>query len=108
MATKSIRKVWYLPVEPPLNDTKLLAILGSGTLIVEEHFLEFKDKKETVLITNIRKVSCGRYGRDIFTKWVKVEYQDGKTAFFADGSWLGWGGFFGGTRKIFDAVRHLE
>jgi hypothetical protein len=40
--------------------------------------------------------------------WVKIDYQKGKTAFFADGSWLGWGGILGGTRKILDAVRHFE
>jgi hypothetical protein len=45
------------------------------------------------------------------TKWVKVEYADEShrtiQAFFADGSSLGWGGIFGGTEKMYKALKAL-
>jgi hypothetical protein len=47
-------------------------------------------------------------GTDFVNNWVRIDYQGGaeeKTAYFADGGWLGYAGFFGGTRRIYDAVR---
>jgi hypothetical protein len=41
------------------------------------------------------------------TKWVRVSYRGGdgtEEAFFADGSLLGWGGLFGGTTRLFNAI----
>jgi hypothetical protein len=42
------------------------------------------------------------------TKWVMVEYQDefdqSRTAYFADGSLLGWGGILGGTSALYRAI----
>ena len=86
----------------------LLAMRDSGTLVVKDDSLEFTGKKETVYITDIQRISYGKQGRDFVNNWVKIDYQNGKTACFADGSWLGWGGIFGGTKKILDAVCHLE
>jgi hypothetical protein len=46
------------------------------------------------------------------TKWVAVEYQDESNqwqkAYFADGSLLGWGGVFGGTRGLYRAIEQYE
>ena len=43
------------------------------------------------------------------TKWVKIEYYDDKNethlAFFADGSFLGWGGFLGGTENLYQNIK---
>ena len=108
MTTGTFKPVWYLPKENEWSDRNLLAMRDSGTLIVRDDSLEFKGKKETVHITDIQKVSFGKQGRDFINNWVKIEYLDGRKAFFADGSCLGWGGLFGGTRKILDAVRLLE
>lgn len=86
----------------------ILAFRDTGTLAVSEDSLEFNGKKEKVQITNIGRISYGKQGRDFVNNWVKIEYQDGKTAFFADGSWLGWGGIFGGTKAILNAIQRKE
>jgi hypothetical protein len=110
MADQTFDKVWYLPNENKWRDLNLLALRDSGTLSVTGNSIEFRGAKETVTITNIRAVSYGKQGRDFVNNWVKVEYGDGPTpatAFFADGSVLGWGGIFGGTKRILAAVQPL-
>ena len=87
---------------------KLLVMRDSGTLVVSGDSLVFNGKKEGVNIKNIRRISYGKQGRDFVNNWVKVEYQDGLTAFFADGSLLSWGGIFGGTKKILNGLQHLK
>jgi hypothetical protein len=46
------------------------------------------------------------------TKWVAVEYQDesnqSQKAYFADGSLLGWGGIFGGTRGLYHRIKQFD
>ncbi|MGH9365431.1 MAG: hypothetical protein ACRD1B_09240 [Thermoanaerobaculia bacterium] len=108
MARSTFGKVWFLPEENRWRDMNMLAMRDAGTLVVNEDSLDFNGKKEKVHITDIKRISFGKQGRDFVNNWVKIEYQDGKTAFFADGSWLGWGGIFGGTKKILNAVHHLE
>lgn len=88
----------------------LLAFRDAGKLIVSEDSLEFRGKKEKVVITNVRRISYGKQGRDFVNNWIRIEYGDvptTSTAFFADGSLLGWGGIFGGTKRILAAVQHL-
>ena len=108
MARNTFGKVWYLPEENRWRDMNMLAMRDTGALAVTEDSLEFTGKKEKVHIIDIKRVSFGKQGRDFVNNWVKIEYQNGKTAFFADGTWLGWGGIFGGTKRILNAVRHLE
>ena len=42
------------------------------------------------------------------TKWIRIEYGNepdpARLAYFADGTWLGWGGILGGTRKIYQEL----
>lgn len=42
------------------------------------------------------------------TKWMRVTWRgargETREAYFADGSLLGWGGLFGGTTRLFDAI----
>ena len=88
----------------------LLAFRDAGKLIVGEDSLEFHGKKEKVVITNVRRISYGKQGRDFVNNWVRIEYGDApktSTAFFADGNLLGWGGIFGGTKRVLAAVEHL-
>lgn len=102
--------VWYLPDENTWRNFNILAFRDVGRLITYEDSLEFQGKKGTVLIKNIRRVTFGKQGRDFVNNWVRIEYGDAlkpATAFFADGSWLGWGGIFGGTRRIFDVLKTL-
>jgi hypothetical protein len=109
MVTQVFQHVWYLPDENRWRNMRLLAFRDTGKLIVHDDSLEFRGKKESVVITHMRHISFGKQGRDYVNDWVKIEYNDNSvsaTAFFADGSWLGWGGFFGGTQRIFVALQH--
>jgi hypothetical protein len=108
--TTILGHIWYLPSENRWRDMNILAFRDSGKLIIGDDTLEFQGNKERVVISGIRRVSAGKQGRDFINDWVKVEYGDPaspSTAFFADGSYLGWGGVFGGTRRLFAAVRRL-
>jgi hypothetical protein len=102
--------VWYLPSENTWRDLNLLAFRDSGRLTIGDDCLEFQGKSGRVDISGIRRVSIGKQGRDFVNEWVKVEYGDPaspSTAFFADGSLLGWGGVFGGTRRLFATLGRL-
>jgi hypothetical protein len=108
MAEQIFDTVWYLPHENRWRDLNLLAYKDTGKLRVAENSIEFSGGKETVVITNIRRVTLGKQGRDFVNNWVKVEYGDIATpsvAYFADGSLHGWGGIFGGTKKLLEAVK---
>ncbi len=110
MPTSVLNHIWYLPSENRWRDMNILAFRDSGRLIVGDGTLEFQGSKERVIITGIRRVSIGKQGRDFINDWIKVEYGEAaspSTAFFADGSFLGWGGVFGGTRRLFAIVQGL-
>ncbi len=104
--TTTFSTVWYLPDENRWLDP--LAFDDVGSLTVTEDAAIFTGKKAEVRIANVSRISYCKQGRDFINNWVKIEYDNGKLAFFADGSWLGFGGMHGGTKKILDAVRHLE
>ena len=107
MSDRTFDSVWYLPHENKWRDLHILAYRDIGKLTLSENSIEFQGGKETVVITNIKRVTFGKQGRDFVNKWVKIEYGDSATpsvAFLADGSLLGWGGIFGGTRRILEAV----
>jgi len=112
MATWTFDSVWYLPHENRWRDLHILAYRDTGKLTVSEHSIEFHGGKETVIITNVKRVTLVKQGRDFVNHWVKIEYGDGAApwvAFFADGSLLGWGGIFGGTKRILEAAKqHLN
>lgn len=108
MASRTFDTVWYLPHENRWRDLNILAYRDTGRLTVGENSIEFKGGKETVVITNIQRITFGKQGRDFVNNWVKIEYGDITTpsvAFLADGSLHGWGGIFGGTKKILEAVK---
>jgi hypothetical protein len=108
MARSTFGNVWYLPEENRWRDMNMLAMRDAGTLVVSDDSLEFHGRKYKEYITDVKRISYGKQGKDFVNNWVKIEYGDGKTAFFADGGWLGWSGIFGGTKRILDAVRHLD
>lgn len=105
--TATFNEVWYLPHKRTLFDGSLLTYEDVGTLNVSGTGAEFVGKNNQVKISDVLRISCGRYGKDFFTKWVRIEYQD-KVAFFADGRDGGWSGVLGGTNNILAAVRHLK
>ena len=112
MPARIFDSVWYLPHENTWRDFNILAYRDKGKLTVSENSIEFHGSKETVVITEIKRVTFGKQGRDFVNNWVKIEYGDSTTlsvAFFADGSLRGWGGIFGGTKRILETVKqHLH
>jgi hypothetical protein len=112
MAAQIFDTVWYLPHENRWRDLNILAYRDTGKLTVQENAIEFNGGKETVVIANIQRVTFGKQGRDFINNWVKIEYGDSASpsvAFFADGSLRGWGGIFGGTKRILEAVKqHVD
>ncbi len=107
MSEQRFENVWYRPAESRWRDAELVAYRDAGALVVRADSLEFYGRRERVTVAGVRAVTLGKQGRDFINEWVRVEYGEGATALFADGSWLGWGGLFGGTRRIFEAVRRL-
>lgn len=110
MTTQTFDTVWYLPHENRWQDLNILAYRDTGMLTVAENLIQFQGGKETIVITDIRRVTFGRQGRDFVNNWVRIEYGDRvnpSIAFFADGSALGWGGIFGGTKRILTAVNGM-
>ena len=62
-----------------------------------------------ITITNVRRVSYIHSG--LVNWWAKVEYGDERNtslAFFADSRLLGWGGVLGGTKQIYEALKHFN
>ena len=108
MSNQIFTNVWYLPKEITWGDmTFLAASRSTGTLTVSDESVEFICKDKHIQIASIKHVSIGKQGRDFINNWVKIEYQEGNIAFFADGSSLGWSGILGGTKRIFNAVKNL-
>lgn len=108
MTGTTFTKVWY---SPKLSGWKrwlrFFAWWDKGTLVVNEDSLEFHGRKEKIRITDIKKISYGKAFSNRWNYWVKIEYGDGRQAFFIDGSWLGWGSVFGGNKRIWQAVIQL-
>lgn len=107
-------QVWYRPDESRWRDMEFVAYRDSGRLVVRADSLEFYGKAAGVVrVAGVRGIWVVKQGRDFINDWVRIDYGEAAaatpatTAFFADGSWLGWGGILGGTRRIYEAVRHL-
>lgn len=110
MQEMQFENVWYRPDESSWSNFELVAFKDSGRLVVRADSLEFYGKRGSVRVADARGVALTKQGRDFINDWVRIEYGDPAnpaTAFFADGSWFGWGGILGGTRRIFEAVRHI-
>jgi hypothetical protein len=100
--------VWYSPPKK-LYDLQLLVYRDIGRLIIRENSIEFQGRSQKLSIERVRHISYGKHGRDFINNWVSVEYGDASPAsiaLFADGTMHGWGGVAGGTKRIFEALRH--
>lgn len=100
------QNVWYLPDENTWSDFHMMAYKDTGTLFLHADRIEFQGRKEKVILRDIKGIRYGKQGRDFMNSWVQVEYGEASKAFFADGSYWGWGGVLGGTMSILNAVRH--
>ncbi len=105
MEKRTFTEVWYRSSKTLWPG---LAFTDIGTLVINENSVEFRGRQTTIKIANIQKASYRRQGIDLVNNWVKLEYDDGRKAFFADGTRLGWGGIFGGTKRIFKAIHHSK
>ncbi len=105
MTRSTFTKVWYRPNK--MNWLRIFPWRDRGTLVVNEDSLEFHGRKEKIHISDIKKISYGRKGINWFNYWVKIEYGEGRQAFFMKGSWFGWGSVFGGNKRIWQAVLQL-
>jgi hypothetical protein len=105
----TFENVWYSP-RKRWYDWHLLAYRNVGRLTIEEKSLEFKGRRQTLVVETVLCVSYGKQGRDFVNNWVIVNYRDGlstSTALFADGNMAGWSGVLGGTKQIFDSATRL-
>jgi hypothetical protein len=101
--------VWYSH-RKKWHDLHLLTYRDVGKLTIKENSMEFQGRGQTLVLENVRRISYGKQGRDFVNNWVRVEYGDVEspsTALFADGSTRGWSGVLGGTKRIFEAAKHL-
>jgi len=105
MSEEEFKNVWYLPKELTWEDKSVFPIKHKGTLKLKGDFIEYLYNDEIITITNIKHISIGKQGRDFVNDWVKIDYDDGKTAYFADGNAIGWSGIMGGTNRIFNAIK---
>ena len=100
--------VWYLPDENRWSQLNPLAMRDRGQLVVSYAEATFTGGNSQVAIRNVTRVSYGKQGRDFLNNWVRVDFGAGETAFFMDGTALGWGGLLGGTKRILDAMWPLQ
>jgi hypothetical protein len=110
--TKTFRNIWYRSKEKKLwNILPLIAYEDVGSLTITGNSLVFDGRKNRISITNVRRLSFGKLGIDLYNMWVKVEY-DGpsgpSSACFSDGGGMGWGGILGGTAAILAALQPLS
>jgi hypothetical protein len=96
---------WYRHSEYHFGS--LLAMEDTGQLVVGERGLVFYGHKGPLIVADVERIKYCRQGWGFSYRWVRIDYGPGWTAFFVDGSKLGYGGIFGGTRRILQAVSHL-
>jgi hypothetical protein len=106
--TLTFDSVWYRHEPQGLRNYRILAMQDKGQLIVSDDSAEFVGRRARVQIANVLGISEGRQGIDIVNSWIRVDYGYGKVAYLKDGSRLGWGGAFGGNKKIVAALWHLR
>lgn len=106
MSEEEFKNVWYLAKEITWQDKSLFPYKRSATLKLKGDCIEVICNDELIKITNIEHISIGKQGRDFFNNWVKIDYDNGKTAYFADGNSMGWSGVMGGTNRIFTAIKN--
>ena len=98
MSSQSFSEIWYRPDEKNLFD--LLAYKDMGRLTIDHCRIIYSGRKERLTITRILKLDYCKIGRDFINNWVKIDYEaegDRRSAYFADGGWMGWRGILGGT-----------
>jgi hypothetical protein len=80
-----------------------------GTLSIVEGRLEFTGKLIALSGMKVIEANLVKIAGDFWNPWVKVVLESPNSriqeAYFADGTYMGWSGIFGGTRRISEAIK---
>lgn len=107
MGQSHFRLVWVRRTENSWDNFELLAWQERGPLDLDGDQLRVGDDTLVIPLASISRVSLTKQGRDPINDWVKLEWTDhdhGAVTYLADGSWAGWGGVLGGTRRLYIAI----
>lgn len=88
----------------------MAAFRDIGRLMIHSGGFGFQGKKNQLAGRALHQVWLSKQGWDFINTWVRVEYgqaPDFTIIWLADGTLLGWGGLFGGTRRIAAALQSL-
>ena len=91
-----------------LEKPGFFVMTDKGTLTINNDSLEFIGDKENLLInyTDVKSISFGKLGSDIFNNWIVVDYGEQNPPSYAvmtAGKSLGWSG---GSDNIFSMIKH--
>ncbi len=103
---QEFRNVWLR--ESKANMTSLLAMQDIGVLQVSEGLISYQGKKYNFNINKLVAIEFTQQGADFVNKWVKMVFDSAegqRSVYIKDGSLLGWGGIFGGTKKLYEVIR---
>jgi hypothetical protein len=83
-----------------------------GALVLNDKDIQFVGKKYRIIIDEIQGISFGRLSKTIITdssKWVKIDYAypegNPKKALFMDAKNLGYSGWLGGNKKMYETIK---
>lgn len=107
--TTTYKSVWYRH-DDFMTGLKLWQ--DKGKLILNDKGIEFTGKKYHIEIDDIHGISYDRLSKTIITdatKWVKIDYEDAEgnphKAIFMDSAFLGYSGFLGGNKKMYETIK---
>jgi hypothetical protein len=91
MATTTFEQVW-LQSERPRSAMDARKNTRTGTLTITADSAEFRDQRDTLLLSPILDISRGRRGSDFVNRWIEVKFGEESspsTVFLNDGlAWL--------------------
>lgn len=105
-STRIHHSVWYRSKPATESTSSDPFTRERGRLVVEADGLRFEGPKTQLTLRGIEAVEFGVYGT-MTNPSVHVRYRDGdepRSAWFTDGAWAGYGGMFGGTRRLAEAL----
>lgn len=100
-------RVWYRaqPRESFFGDG-FAAYEDIGTLRVFDDRVVFAGRKNSMDYGPISSFDVRFHGADFINRWIRVRFEDGRTALFCNGYLLGWIGALGGTAWLARRLRN--
>ena len=105
-SNRTYRSVWYRSAPATESTSANPFTRERGRLVVEADGLRFEGASTQLVLRGIEAVEYGVHGT-MTNPSVHVRYRDGdeaRSAWFTDGAWAGYGGMFGGTRRLAEAL----